>query len=114
MATINIERASAGRLWVRLGDFTSEDVTRLKGILGRRWHPEKKMWSVPDEPGMAERLSALFAGEDTTLEPPARIAMRPSRGDSSLKDPAVGACSILQQLGEELQLRGYSPRTRQV
>ncbi len=59
--TINIERAGAGRLWVRLADFTSEDVTRLKGILWRRWHPEKKMWSVPDEPGMADRLLALFA-----------------------------------------------------
>ena len=63
---------------------------------------------------MAERLSALFAGEETPLEPSPRIAMRPSRGDSPLKDAAVGACSILQQVREELQLRGYSPRTQQV
>ncbi len=48
------------------------------------------------------------------VEPSARIVVHPNRENSPLSDCAVATNAALQQVVEELQLRGYSPRTRQV
>lgn len=48
MATIKIESASNGRLWVTLTQFCAEEIARLKSIAGHRWNPERKQWQFPD------------------------------------------------------------------
>ena len=55
MVTLKIEPGTEGRLWIALTHFSSADIARLKSMPGRRWHPEKKMWSVPNKPGMGWR-----------------------------------------------------------
>ncbi len=38
-----------------------ERVERMRTVAGRRWHAEKKHWSVPAVDGMTARLTALFS-----------------------------------------------------
>lgn len=49
-----------GRLLVRL-PYSAEGVARIKTVPGRRWDSERKLWSVPAEAGMEERLRALLS-----------------------------------------------------
>jgi hypothetical protein len=39
MATIAIEPAGNGEIWVMLKRFSGEDIARPKKIPGRQWHP---------------------------------------------------------------------------
>ena len=42
MATIKIEPAGEGKLWVTLTHFGDADLARLKRVSGYRWNPERK------------------------------------------------------------------------
>ena len=59
MDSLTIRPGGPGRLVV-LFPYSPEGVAKIKSIEGRRWHAGDKSWSVPDEPGMRERLTALF------------------------------------------------------
>lgn len=101
---ITIKSRPDGRLTVAL-PYSPERVDKIKSIPGRRWHKEEKVWTVPDEPGMVERLINLFAGEKVEVDP----ALLP---DTRRADIDTTADLTLQALEEELRLRGYGPRTR--
>ena len=100
----------------------------VRALPGRRWHPERGIWTVP---GGAEALGRLIAGfgedrvrvEDAGAPsgavagpapslapadpPPSSTAPPPERVVLPPEDP-------LELVREALLLRGYSPRTRKV
>jgi len=94
---IRIRAGDEGEIIVVL-PYAPERVEKIKGIPGRRWHPEGKYWTVPHTDGMVERLLELFAGEEVEVDP----ALRPGRD-------IVG--NTLAAVEAELKLRGYSSRT---
>jgi site-specific recombinase XerD len=75
MATIKIEPAGEGQLWVTLTNFSAENLARLKSIPGRRWNPERKQWSLPDTPEARAALAEIVASPPA--QPPETIAVKP-------------------------------------
>lgn len=59
-------RPDKGRLLVRFS-YSQEMVARIKTIPGRRWHQDDRCWSVPDEPDMRARITALFGDEPRSI-----------------------------------------------
>lgn len=78
-----------GRLSVRF-PFSADLLAKIKSVPGRRWHPEEKVWSVPDEPGLAARLSG------TPTDAPAPISG-----------------GILERTRAAIRARHFSPRTEE-
>lgn len=98
--SMRVEHRSDGRLSVRF-PYSAEAVSKMKSLPGRRWHPEDKTWSVPDAPGMPERLMALFAEGPPS---PSAVAATPP-GD---------ARAAIAGLRAAIRIRHYSPRTENV
>jgi site-specific recombinase XerD len=76
-------------------------VDRIRKIPIRRWHPERKCWIVPHGAEAVKALLDLFGREFVDLSPLLQASF----------------CSVeptLRGVEEELKLRGYSVKTRQV
>ena len=97
MAVIRIGLKETGRIAVTV-PYNPKLVTKVKGIEGRRWHPEEKIWSLPATDGMVERLMTVFAGEEVNV-------------DSVLLPVSNIGQETLRLMEEQLKLRGYSPKT---
>lgn len=108
MATIQIELNGAGRIRVQFL-YDPTHIQKIRSIHRWRWHPEAKVWSMPHKPGTVERLLALFAGEELAIDPSPRGDAPLPSNPTPLKQSVVTTRSILQWLGEELQLRGTAP-----
>lgn len=100
-APLRIERRSDGRLAVRF-PYSAEAVAKMKTLPGRRWHPQDKTWSVPDEPGMTERLTAIFG---SPLPPTAA---------SPAQEAPPDARAALAAMRSAIRARHYSPRTEHI
>jgi integron integrase len=74
MDTLRVSPDEPGRLTVRF-PFSPENLAKIKTIEGRRWHPDRKYWTVPASEGMAERLARLF--QDPS---PAPLTPKPTTG----------------------------------
>ncbi|MBI4530103.1 MAG: hypothetical protein HY709_01155 [Candidatus Latescibacteria bacterium] len=81
MAVVRIGKKEPGRISVVV-PYDPKLVAKIKEVEGRRWHPEEKVWTVSDGPGMMERLLALFAGEKMEVDPALR----------SIRDIEAGGC----------------------
>ncbi|MBI4787484.1 MAG: tyrosine-type recombinase/integrase [Chloroflexi bacterium] len=75
MATLKIEPASDGKLWVTLTHFGDEELRRIKHIPGARWNPERKQWQFPDTPETRKALAEIVALPPAP--PPKMLAVRP-------------------------------------
>ena len=102
--SITIKHDTEGRLKVAL-PYSPDRVEKIKAILGRRWNKEGKVWTVPNEPGMVERLVDLFSEDKVKVDAAPRPDTRKAESDPE-------ASAALKDLEEEMQLRHYSPRTR--
>ena len=60
IAGLKLEVGEAGRLLVHF-PYHPDTITRIKTIPGRRWHPDKKCWSVPYTLESLACLQSLFA-----------------------------------------------------
>lgn len=98
MNSIIIKPGENGRLVVRF-PYAPDLVAKIKTVPGHRWHPADKQWSVPEEPGMAERLRTLLGAEQPAL-PPIPLPL------SSLP--------ILDRVRAAVRARHYSPRTEEI
>lgn len=96
MDSIRVSPGTPGRLVVRF-PYSPEAVAKIKTVWGRHWHPEEKHWTVPDKPGMLERLKEVFAPDMVEAEPPR--ALPPS------------APLLLSKLRDAVRTKQYSPRT---
>lgn len=99
--SVRVEPRPGNRLTVHF-PYSPDAVAMIKTVPGRRWHPQDKTWSVPDAPGMPERLVALFGGR-----PPS-----PARASSAAV--SGGARAVLDRMREAIRLRHFSPRTEEV
>ena len=63
---LDVSAGEPGRLLVRFA-FSRERLEKIRSVEGRKWHPDAGCWSVPDAPGMRERLAELFACEAPIL-----------------------------------------------
>ena len=43
--------------------YRPELVAKIKTVFGRRWHPQKRYWTVPNTDGAIAHLLVIFAGE---------------------------------------------------
>lgn len=96
MDHVTVAPGSPGRLVVRFR-YSPEAVARVKTVGGRWWHPEEKYWTVPDKPGMLERLKEVFAPE--AVEAVSGEEVPPS------------AAPLLSKLRDCIRAKHYSPRT---
>ena len=79
--------------------YTPERVAKLETVVGRRWHPQEKSWTVPHTDEALAHLLALFAGEPVAVDPSLRPGRVPThRGPSSepaiLQDAKLLRCSL--------------------
>ncbi|MCL4393218.1 MAG: hypothetical protein M1482_00070 [Chloroflexi bacterium] len=75
MATLKIESAAEGNLWVALTRFGNAGLAQMKQIPGHRWNPERKQWSFPDTP--ATRAALAGTGSLPSDSPPEMITVKP-------------------------------------
>lgn len=90
MPPITVRPGENGRLIV-LFPYAPESVAKIKTVPGRLWHVPEKHWTVPDGPGMRERLEKLFAGDVSNPSPP--------------------PLPVLEKLGAAIRARHFSRRT---
>ena len=93
MSSVTIKPGENGRLVV-LFPYAPELVAKIKTVPGHRWHPADKKWSVPADPGMHERLRALFGLGSIPAHP-----LPPADPD------------VLARVRAAVRARHYSPRT---
>ncbi len=123
MATLKIEPANDGKLWVSLTRFGDAELTRLKAIRGHRWVSERKQWELPDTPETRAALAEIVA---IPSEPPNVISIKPKQADVPLRKPTrpryvAGRDKplttnpphpLIKQADDELVLRGMAYGTR--
>lgn len=97
LAVIRIGLKETGRIAVTV-PYDPKLVTNVKGIEGRRWHPEEKIWSLPATDGMVERLMTVCVGEEVN-------------GDSTLLPVSNSGQETVRLVEAQVTLRGYSPKT---
>jgi len=103
MGTIHITNGENERLVVQFR-YSPERVAAVKKIPGRKWHPLKKVWTVPYSPKAIEHIQKLFLGDRVVVAETVRAAL-PELSSVQVK-------LVVAELDEELALRGYSSNTR--
>ena len=83
--------------------YDADRVAFVKTITGRRWHPERRVWTVPRTDTVIDQLAAAF-GPDIRLDPTLFGARE--------IDEETTAEELLNLARRELVLRGYSLATR--
>ena len=103
MGTIQVTPGEPGRLIVRF-PYSTERVAAIRGVPGRRWHPEGKYWTVPHTPEILERMHSLSTSD--------RVVVAAAVEAASPELPVAQVNKIVTALDKELTLRGYSASTR--
>ena len=92
--------------------FTKKDVAALKALPGRRWHPARRVWTLPRTPEAESELEARFGRRLRLSRDPA--SSRDAPGTRVDEDPVPEETFLLDRFRQEVLLKGYSPRTRKV
>jgi len=92
-----------------------DDLEAIKAIPGRRWVPDRKVWTVPNARAAIETLTHAFGG---------RLLLGPQRGGARavaqpapppLEPPAAGRITgdpdVIRSLSLAVKAREYSPKT---
>jgi len=103
MGTIQVTPGEPGRLIVHF-PYSTERVAAIRGVPGRRWHPQGKYWTVPHTPEALERLRSLFTSD--------RVVVAAVVEAASPELSVAQVNEMVTALDEVLTLRGYSARTR--
>ena len=108
---LEIQLMTSGRLMVNFS-YHPDTVSRIKSIIGRRWHPKEKCWSIPHSKEAVGELQRLFLQESPKKYAP-KISRRPSTvSKRRWEQLSPGEQVILTAIAEELKLRRYSPKRR--
>jgi site-specific recombinase XerD len=116
---ISIAKRDEYTLAVRFSIFDPAAISRLKGLSGRRWMPDERVWALPYTIAMVEQLLSEFKDcqfcVDAALVEECYLFQSEftlSKKEVSSPSPIFNWNSIQKQrLTEALQLRGYSPKT---
>ncbi|MED5016783.1 phage integrase N-terminal SAM-like domain-containing protein [Paenibacillus chibensis] len=101
---LRILNAADGRLWVTMPP-VQEWIQRIRRVQGRTWHPEVKMWSIPDAKETVEELVHHFNSV------PVQVA-----SDLLARYPLLQRCSPYgerwrRKFSDALRMKGYSSST---
>lgn len=123
MATLRIEPANNGKLWVSLTRFGDGELARIKKIACARWNPERKQWELPDTPETRAALAEIVAMPPAP--PPQMIAVKPKQPGTPANKPRHRYTAgedkplttnpphpFIKQADDELVLRGMAYLTR--
>jgi len=123
MATLKIESANDGKVWVALTRFGEAELAALKKIPGARWNPERKQWALPDTPATRAALAEIVALPPAP--PPQVLVVRPKQGNAPTRKPAHHYSAgkdtplttnpphpLIKDVDDELVLRGMAYGTR--
>lgn len=100
--SIVVRPGEPGRVHVRV-PYSRERLSAIKSFPDRRWLPTEKVWSLPEAPGLLERLKAAFPG-DRIDDLAAPAASPPTEVLPPSSDPLLRA-------REAMRTRHMSPRT---
>lgn len=123
--TVSISDHPGGRLGVRNSPGTPEDFDRfralIKSIPGHLWIPAERIWTIPHSSDSLELLWSTFPDSRQTVRP---IRTHGARNPDPnlvpamvrIENPAVGSplwSELLSRCRDSLEVRHYSPRTRE-
>lgn len=103
-------RSVGGEIHLRFG-YDPELIARVKRLPQRAWHPQWKVWRVPDTSANRAAIEALL-GLDVGEEASGSQAAGQAPVDEPDGPGASSHHALLLRFDEELRLRGYAPRTR--
>ncbi len=110
IANLEIRPCGDGRLLV-IFPYHPDNVTRIKAIPGRHWHPQEKAWSIPYTEQALLLLERFF-----NQEPVQSFSKPEKRPDAVTKkrwEPMTEEeQAFITRVEEEMKLRAYSPKTR--
>ena len=111
---IRIRSGPTGWILVDL-PYTEDRLIRIKTLSGCMWDPEHRCWAIPRTAQTLDRLLALFAGDQVTVDPDVRSvpAQHPGQRPAFKLGPG-SASEAVQALADALRSRAYSPRTIRV
>jgi len=107
MAQVTLRPVEDGRIAVRF-PYDRGMVERIKGVRGRRWDAVKRHWTVPNREGIVEQLVQLFNDQQVSVHP----SLRQETADHREASGGEEGHPIVEQIDQELALRGYSLQTR--
>jgi integron integrase len=109
--SIQITSAEAGRLKI-VFPYHPDRIAKIKGVVGRRWHPKEKHWTVPQANGTLTHLLALFAGEPVEVEASLRSGTRQNPGHKpEAREEIESNVALLDRVRLAIRARHYSHRT---
>ncbi len=100
--SIRITKGENGQVLV-IFPYNQELVKKIRSVEGRRWHSDKKYWSIPHTEKALLELAKAFTGEQIIADPFLQHTFFVKGNDAGEE--------LLGQVEKELQLRGYSPKT---
>ena len=103
MGIISVTSGEEGRLLIQF-PYTPERVSVIKKIPGRKWHPDNRCWSVPNQERTLELLRSCFFG-DRVVVSKELITTRP-------RLPSETISEILSKYDAALTSKGYRKKTR--
>lgn len=105
--SVKVESGSEGQLII-LFPYSADRVAKIRKIQGRRWHPEHKYWTIPHTEEHLKQLKVHFNSENLQFS----SSLLQNIEESPLKDILPSQKSVLNQMGQQLKLKGYSLKTQ--
>lgn len=106
---IVIRRWSADRLCILL-PFDFETIDHIREIIGRKWHPEEKVWSFPDSEESIRQVVQILSHQTVRIHPALNHPFL--KKELALKNELNHKNELkkqqVQNLTEQLKLKGYS------
>ncbi|WP_236838646.1 tyrosine-type recombinase/integrase [Caldalkalibacillus salinus] len=109
--TIRIKKVSEYELHVYF-PYSEERVQKIRAVKGRQWNQEKKCWIIPNTRKALEHVKGVFSEEKIIYSP--TFNNPDSSTMSNSKNIEIPLAYTLEKKKHELQLRGYSSRSRKV
>lgn len=94
-----------------LFSYHPESVERVKRITGRKWHPDGKYWSVPNNERTLAQICAEFQ-DATVFFDAALVPLTAEHQKIRTTEGIDDSRQILHDMERELKIRGYCPKTR--
>lgn len=110
--TIEVYKIEDGFIAVKFS-YSQDRVTRVKKIQGARWSPDKRYWTLRDNPKTIEKLKDVFDNEEVKL-----MFNTNEESVNNKKDNINGnKCAhsqeqLLMTMKQQLNLTGYSNKTK--
>ncbi|SKA02093.1 site-specific tyrosine recombinase/integron integrase [Selenihalanaerobacter shriftii] len=102
---VHIQEEDEDELVIKF-EYSSERVKKVKKIAGKRWCPEERVWIIPYTEEAINKFFNLFSNEEIVVDKSLNIG---NASDNILQSRSVK--NLIEEMKEEIQLQGYSPKT---